>query len=62
MRKDHNYYVDIIIIVCAISSHAAIYNSGWCITIYMCYSYSRTSNKGPSEKGTLYVKPLYRGL
>ena len=23
--------------------------------------YSRTSNKGPSEKGTLYVKPLYRG-
>ena len=23
--------------------------------------YSGTSNKGPSEKGTLYVRPLYKG-
>ena len=24
-------------------------------------NYSETSNSGPSEKGTLYYKPLYRG-
>ena len=34
----------------------AVVSVSWCTC-----SYSRTSNKGPSEKGTLYVKPLYRG-
>ena len=26
-----------------------------------CLIYSRTSDSGPSEEGTLYVRPLYKG-
>ena len=32
-----------------------------CSTYGLLTYYSRTSNEGPSEKGTLYVRPLYKG-
>ena len=29
--------------------------------MHACSNYSETSDSGPSEKGTPYYKPLYRG-
>ena len=48
-----HYNTDSITVLYIVKCHVKIYKA--------IILYSETSDSGPSEKGTLYYKPLYRG-